>query len=209
MEKRIDVKDGIIIYQKIPNGYITFFKIVYIKCDEENKPEKRLQFSMWDDFQFQGDPGKYELFDLEKIDFDIEKENILYGPIKRFLGEDKEFILDDDATWEINNKVMKISENEDNIKIEFINNRKGQEEQSKLDRYKIFIKNIIFDGRSKLDDKLDNPTKERLRNLFLDLRSTIAGKEELENIILKDKIYYLDENMLFTIIPELKDCKRI
>lgn len=206
MEKRIDTKNGKIIYQKIPNGYITFFKIAYIKCDEENNPEKRLQFSMWDDFQFEGSPKTYELFDLEKIDFNIEKENILYEPIKRFLGEDKEFILDDDATWGINNKIMKISENEDNIKIEFINNGKGQEEQSNLDRYKIFIKNIIFDGRSKLDDLHDNPTKDRLRNLFLDLRSTIAGKEELEEIILKDKIYYIDENMLFTIIPELKKC---
>ena len=36
----------------------------------------------------------------------------------------------------------------------------------------------------------------------------IAGKEELEDIIMKNEIYYLDENMLFTIIPELKDCKR-
>lgn len=206
IEKRIDTKNGKIIYQKVPNGYITFFKIVYIKCDEENKPEKRLQFSMWDDFQFEGAPKEYDLLNLKKIVFDIEKENILYGPIKRFLGKDTEFTLDDDATWGINNKVMKISENKDNIKIEFINNGKGQEDQEKSDRYKIFIKNIIFDGRSKLDDKLDNPTKDRLRNLFLDLRSTIAGKEELENIILEDNIFYLDENMLFTIIPELKKC---
>lgn len=206
IEKRIDTKNGKIIYQKVPNGYITFFKILYIKFNKENKPEKRLQFSMWDDFQFEGAPKEYDLLNLKKIVFDIEKENILYGPIKRFLGKDTEFTLDDDATWGINNKVMKISENKDNIKIEFINNGKGQEDQEKSDRYKIFIKNIIFDGRSKLDDKLDNPTKDKLRNLFLDLRSTIAPKEELENIIMEDKIYYLDENMLFTIIPELKDC---
>lgn len=207
IEKTIDVKNGKIIYQRIPNGYITFFKIIYIKFDKESKPEKKLQFSMWDDFQFDGKPKEYNQLDLEKIDFDIEKENILYGPIKRFLGDNKEFILDDDATYGINNKIMKISKNRDNIKIEFINNGKGQEEQSKLDRYKIFIKNIIFDGRSKLDDIYDNPTKERLRNLFLDLRSTIAGKEELENIIMQNQIYYLDENILFTIIPELKDCE--
>lgn len=209
IEKIIDTKDGKIIYQKIPNGYITFFKIIYIKFNEENKPEKRLQFSMWDDFQFEGAPKEYDLLDLEKLDFDIEKENILYEPIKRLLGKDKEFILDDDATWGINNKIMKITENKDNIKVEFINNGKGQEEQEKWDRYKVFIKNIIFDGRSKLDDICDNSTKKRLRNLFLNLRNTIAGKEELEDIILEDKIYYLDENMLFTIIPELKECNRI
>ncbi len=208
MEKIIDTKNGKIVYQKLKNGYITFFKITYIIFNEENKPEKRLQFSMWDDFQFEGAPKEYDLFDLERMDFCIEKENILYEPIKRFLGEDKEFLLDDDATWGINNKIMKMTENKDNIKIEFINNGKGQEEQTKLDRYKIFIKNIIFDGRSKLDDIPDNSTKKRLRNLFLDLRSTIAGKEELEDIIMKNDLYYLDENMLFTIIPELKDCVR-
>ena len=209
IEKRIDTKNGKIIYQKLPNGYITFFKITYINFNKENNPEKRLQFSMWDDFQFEGAPREYNLLDLEKIHFDIEKENILYEPIKIFLGEDKEFILDDDATWGINNKIMKISEHKDNIKIEFINNVEGQEEQTKGDRYKIFIKNIIFDGRSKLDDTPNNSTKERLRNLFLDLRNTIVGKEELEDIIMENEIHYFDENMLFTIIPELKECKRI
>lgn len=210
IEKRIDTKNGKIIYQKLPNGYITFFKITYINFNKDNNPEKRLQFSMWDDFQFEGAPKEYDLLDLEKIDFDIEKENILYEPIKRFLGEDKEFILDDDATCGINNKIMKISENKNNIKVEFINNGKGQEEQAKYDRYKIFIKNIIFDGRSKLDDaRRDNSTKKRLRNLFLDLRNTIAGKEELEDIIMENEIHYFDENMLFEIIPELKECKRI
>ena len=109
----------------------------------------------------------------------------------------------------ISNRYKKESIYKDNIKVEFINNGKGQEEQTKCDRYKIFIKNIIFDGRSKLDDTPDNSTKKRLRKLFLDLRNTIAGKEELEDIIMENEIYHFDENMLFTIIPELKDCKRI
>ena len=204
--KRIDTKDGKIIYQKNPNGYITFFSITYLKLNKENKPEKRLKFSMWDDFQFEGEPKEFNLLDLEKIEFDIEKDNPLFESIKRFLDEDKEFVLDDDATWGINNKIMKITNNEESIKVEFINNGKGQEEQSKLDRYKVFIKNIISDGRSKLDDIPDNPTKGRLRDLFLDLRKTLAGKEELEDIMMKDTIYYFDDKMLFSIIPELKDC---
>ena len=33
------------------------------------------------------------------------------------------------------------------------------------------------------------------------------GKEELENIIMENQIHYFDENILFTIIPELKDCE--
>lgn len=39
------------------------------------------------------------------------------------------------------------------------------------------------------------------------IEKRIAGKEELENIIMENKLYCFDENMLFTIIPELKDCK--
>lgn len=38
------------------------------------------------------------------------------------------------------------------------------------------------------------------------IEKRIAGKEELENIIMQNQIYYLDENILFTIIPELRDC---
>lgn len=41
----------------------------------------------------------------------------------------------------------------------------------------------------------------------MEKENTITRKEELENIIMKNEIYYLDENMLFTIIPELKDCE--
>lgn len=33
------------------------------------------------------------------------------------------------------------------------------------------------------------------------------GKEKLENIIMENQIHYFDENILFTIIPELKDCE--
>lgn len=39
------------------------------------------------------------------------------------------------------------------------------------------------------------------------IEKRIAGREELENIIMENKLYCFDENMLFIIIPELKDCK--
>lgn len=39
------------------------------------------------------------------------------------------------------------------------------------------------------------------------IEKRIAGREELENTIIENKLYCFDENMLFTIIPELKDCK--
>lgn len=41
----------------------------------------------------------------------------------------------------------------------------------------------------------------------MEKESIIEGKEELENIIMENEIYYLDENILFEIIPELKDCE--
>lgn len=39
------------------------------------------------------------------------------------------------------------------------------------------------------------------------IEKRIAGKEELEDIIMENKLYYFYENILFTIIPELKDCE--
>ena len=38
-------------------------------------------------------------------------------------------------------------------------------------------------------------------------RQMEKGKEELENIIMENQIHYFDENIFFTIIPELKDCE--
>ena len=41
------------------------------------------------------------------------------------------------------------------------------------------------------------------------MEKSMEEKEKLEKIIIKDEISNNDENMLFSIIPELKDCKRI
>lgn len=208
--KKIELPKGLLKYSEIYNGFIPFFTIQYAKFNEEKEIEKSLKFSMWDDFQFEAFPKDIEELEAETIDFEIEKNNPLYAILKRFLNNNKEFILDDDNTWGINNKIMKISDckNNESIKVEFINNGEGQEEQWELDRYKIFIKNIIFDGRSKLDTspRGSNNVKERLRNLFKDIRATFQGKEILESIILDNELRFIDDdNMIFYAIPELKE----
>ena len=48
---------------------------------------------------------------------------------------------------------------------------------------KFFIKNIVFDGRSKLDQNSLDKTKERLINLFKDIKVQICPKEALEDIL--------------------------
>ena len=92
MEKRIDTKNGKIIYQKLPNGYITFFKITYINFNKENNPEKRLQFSMRHDFQFERAPKEYNLLDLEKIEFHDSVRKTFLSLANRF--KDRYVIID-------------------------------------------------------------------------------------------------------------------
>lgn len=208
----IEKGKGKIIYIR-NKGYTLFRGIIYGVLNDEGDLIKTISFNMWDDFSFSADTLDYEEYKKDNLKFKIEKENPLYKPLKDFLGEDKEFLLDDDTTKKINQKTMKIEDVENRILITFSNIKEEKEllEDSE-EKFKVFIKNIMYDGRSKLDQSIyeeKNDVKKRLMNLICDMECAIAGKEELEDIIMKNEIYYLDENMLFTIIPELKDCKRI
>lgn len=108
-----------------------------------------------------------------------------------------------------NEKIMKVMRDKNSIKITFLNNQ--NEEQKKNDKsfekYKVFIKNILFDGRSRLDYEPYKQLniKKRLLNLIYDMKVAIAPKEILEKEI--SNALFMDERAIFRIIPELKDCE--
>jgi hypothetical protein len=83
----------------------------------------------------------------------------------------------------INKKTMEIRQDENNVKIIFTNN-KSNEERRRDDSgdFYVFIKNIGYDGRSKLDVP-NNNIKERLWNMIHDMKITIDDKEKLEEKI--------------------------
>ena len=95
IQKKIDVKSGKIVYCKSTN-YSEPHRIEYAVTNENNKIEKILKFNMQDDYSFSG----YIFGDEETrtIEFQIDKQNPLYIPIINFLGNEKQFELQDDES---------------------------------------------------------------------------------------------------------------
>ena len=155
VRRKIKVSDGYVIYAK-DKGYAgDVIEASYAVVDEENKDVKKIiSFNMWDDFSFSA-WGSGE----ESIDFTIDKENPLYNPLKKFLNKDGSILIDDDDTLEEKVKTMEISKEKDDVKIIFTNKNLGKT-QFFHDRYKVFIKNIMHDGRSKLDRAFDEKLYE-------------------------------------------------
>jgi len=113
----------------------------------------------------------------------------------------------------INERIMEIKKYDDIIKIVFTNNQNEEEFSKSLisERFNIFIKNIVYDGRSKLDQNVGDTTKERLINLFRDFKVQICPKEALEDV-LTNWNYEINrpnsnyKEIVFKIIPGLEDC---
>lgn len=215
IEKVINIKNGKIICRET-DGYSISTSFRFFVLDENGKPLKNFDFNMWDDFSFAANKRNLNLEkDLKEIEFVIEKENPMYIPIKKFLRDEESFLLDDDDTSEINQKTMQILDLKENIKIVFKNElEKHEEYEAIFDKFRIFIKNICYDGRSKLDQNSGDDTKERLINLFKDLKVQICPKEALEDILINwkyglNRLYGNDKEIVFKIIPELEECKRI
>lgn len=211
IEKVINIKNGKIICRET-DGYSISTSFRFFVLDENGKPLKNFDFNMWDDFSFAANKRNLNLEkDLKEIEFVIEKENPMYLPIKKFLRDEESFLLDDDDTSEINQKTMQILDLKENIKIVFKNElEKHEEYEAIFDKFRIFIKNICYDGRSKLDQNSGDDTKERLINLFKDLKVQICPKEALEDILINwkhglNRLYGNDKEIVFKIIPELED----
>ena len=136
--------------------------------------------SQSDDYGFDAMDSKYSNSDT--ITFKIDVHHPLYFPLLHLLNGDKSLIIDDDASRELNKKYMQVT-NEDNfISINFVNKKND----SSYDKFNVFVKNIAFDLRSKIDcQNLD--TKTRLHKFFNETR--ILLQEEYHQVSIEEYIY--------------------
>ena len=116
-----------------------------------------------------------EDFEGERLIFSIDKNNPLYIPFLNLLNEDKSLIIDDDSTRELKQKYLEIVNEGDYISLSFINK---DEDASCIDKFDVFIKNIAYDLRSKIDSqRLD--TKSRLIRFFNEVRVNLQNDQEI------------------------------
>ena len=184
-EIKID-NNNIIRYEIIP-GYVPLHKITYANLEDGIKT---INFSRWDDYSFVSYQAK-DFKDYDKTNSEkhvINKKNPLYIPLLHLLNGEDELIIDDDDTSEMNKKYMKVYIEEDNIAVEFINELGNNFD---IEKFNIFIKNIYFDLRSKIDS-LKKDTKERLYFFFDEVFELF--REENHQISMEE--YLLDNNLL-------------
>lgn len=118
----------------------------------------------------------------------FDKNHPLFIPLLHLLDGEEELIIDDDDTYELNEKYVKIYRNDKNINIDFINNLIKDDS---IEKFNIFIKNIGFDLRSKIDCQ-NKDTKERLSLFFKEVYLRI--NEEYHQITLEE--YLIDKGLL-------------
>ena len=81
------------------------------------------------------------------------------------LNYDDELLIDDDDTKDDNKKYLVVYRKNNTIFIDFIDNVDYYNQMNLTEKFYVFIKNIVFDGRSKID-QLHKDTKKRLYLFF-------------------------------------------
>ena len=202
IEKVIKVNDNRIIRYNISDGYIP---IHTIREDflENGKLIKNYQFSRWDDYGFKGYVSlNFEDFiKINQINYDFDINHPFYIPLLHLLNGEKELIIDDDETYELNKKYMKIYKEEEKIIIKFIYEL---EDEYVLEKFYVFIKNIGPDIRSKIDC-LNKDTKERLYLFYEDIYKIFI--EEYHQITIEE--YLLQHTNILTLEESKKYIRKM
>ena len=175
-----NTKIQVIIKKAAYCGYFSSYEMAKFKNGEI---EKILSFNQWDDYGFRAFIFNDNLKEINRIDFNIEKSNPLYNSINRFLGKEDLIIIDDDDTREINKKTLQFLRSNDEIIVTFSNELYKNE----IEKFNIFVKNILIDYRSKIDDG-NFDTKDRLYRLFENLREELCPETLNEYPIKSDEV---------------------
>ena len=171
LHKTIKVNDDRSIIYDIRNVYVQTHTIV----DKDAKNiRKVLTLSRWDDYGFKSwQDIDYDEYDkTTRLIHVFDKEHPLFVPLFNLLNGNKELIIDDDATSELNKKYMRIYLEDYKIIIEFVNKLN---KVADIEKFNIFIKNIGFDLRSKIDC-LELDTKERLFFFFKEVYESLIDE---------------------------------
>ena len=170
LEKRIQINDNRVLIYSVVEGYAKPTYRIDEGFIENGDIIKTYCLSQWDDYGFYGWINNDE--GIKKITFEFDIDHPLYFPLFHLLNYDEVLLIDDDDTREDNKKYILIYKKKNKIYIDFINNLFNNNYIIK--KFHVFIKNIVFDGRSKIDrDKKD--TKKRLIDFFNEVHSILTN----------------------------------
>ena len=157
-EKRIEISKNRILIYRISEGYIKPTYTITEGFILNGEIIKDYMLSQWDDYGFNG--WIKDNRNINKLSFEFDINHPLYLPLFHLLNYDDELLIDDDATIDDNKKYMLVHRNNNIIYIDFIN-----DSNEIFKKFYVFIKNIVYDGRSKIDRDYKD-TKKRLADFF-------------------------------------------
>lgn len=178
LEKHLNNGNKIIL--NVDNNCCTISK-GYFKND---MLEKSITLSIWDDFSFEGYIENTK--DISELSFEFDIDDPLYFCLNRLLSTCDELLIDDDDTYQKNQKYMKIIKNNDNIIITFVNNLVDYKEYGK---FNIFIKNIFDDDRSKIKS---SDIKDKLVKFFKEAEMVLS--EEYHQVTVDEYVERLNHS---------------
>ena len=107
---------------------------------------------------------------VDKISFEFDIDHPLYLPLFYLLNYDDELLIDD-GTGEDFKKYLKIYKDHEKIFVDFID--KFDSHTYFSERFYVFIKNILYDGHSKIDQN-HKDTNARLSEFFREAHNVLT-----------------------------------
>lgn len=185
MRKKIELESGNIIIFDISAAYCGNFYQLNKAYFKNGELEKTFTLSMWDDYGFNAfivddEEDKKSNF----VSFDIPFDDPLYFCFHRFLNEKDKIVVDTDDIEEENLKTMTIQRKK-NLDIEIIFENRLKNDDFSIEKFHVFIKNVMHDIRSKIDcNRYD--TKYRLHAFFQDVTRVMT--EEFHQVTMDEYI---------------------
>ena len=185
LEKRFKINENRLLIYRISKGYIKPTFTISEGFIENGELLKTYSLSQWDDYGFNGWISKDN--EDKKISFEFDINHPLYFPLFHLLNYEDELLIDDDESNECNKKYMLIRKEKDKVLIDFVDELTNKHITKK---FHVFVKNIVFDGRSKIDQN-QKDTKERLAKFFSDVQDVLSKdyhQISIEEYLIKNSI---------------------
>ena len=180
MKKKIQLDDNNLLSISIDRGFTETTMITrYFRF---GNLIKNLSFSIWDDIAFRG----YSSEQTDSLEFIISINDPLYFCFNRLLDSDLELFIDDDDTSFDRKKYILIKKEGYCIKVIFYN-LLFEKDYYPEEKFRVFIKNIGPDPRSKIDDY---DFKCRIIRFFRDCKETLL--EEYHQITMDEYLEILN-----------------
>ena len=198
LEKRIKIGENRVLIYSVTEGFIKPTYTVTEGFVKNGEVEKSYILSQWDDYGFNGWSARQD--NLHKINFQFDSNHPLYMPLFHLLNYDDSLIIEDDHTacngvrylhlFRVNNLMM----------MNFIDNSRVDEFTDVTKRFDVFIKNILPDGRSKIDHEYKD-TKKRLAAFFNELNDVFTNEYH--------QVTFEEQGLMHANNDDIKELKKV